>query len=309
MVFTPDGAPIRLTLSFPTGSFFGKDSWHRVLDVARLAEQSGVSTLRMPDHVVMGERTDRYGWGPFPYPVDVPWVDPLVTIAAMAAVTDTLRFCTSILIAPLRSAPLLAKMAATIDVLSRGRLELGVGTGWQREEFEASGVAFDDRGQLLTDTIAACRALWAPGPASFNSPTINFDRIWCEPKPAQSSIPVFFSGTLTARNVRRIVTLGDGWFPIMDATAEDVTTGTALLRDRWSDAGRDPAMLRVHARLPVCRDDEGRPDMTRTIRSATALIDVGVTDLQLASVPFIGGPDDLERFFADVAHAWRQFVN
>ena len=69
MVTTQAGAEVRLTLSFPTGSFFGPESWHRVLDVARLADRSGVGTLRMPDHVVMGERTDRYGWGPFPYPV------------------------------------------------------------------------------------------------------------------------------------------------------------------------------------------------------------------------------------------------
>jgi probable F420-dependent oxidoreductase len=307
MVTTQAGAEVRLTLSFPTGSFFGPESWHRVLDVARLADRSGVSTLRMPDHVVMGERTDRYGWGPFPYPVDVPWVDPLVAIAAMAAVTERLRFCTSILIAPLRSAPLLAKMAATIDVLSHGRLELGVGTGWQREEFEASGVPFDERGQLLTDTIAACRALWAPGAASFSSPTISFDRIWCEPKPVQQSIPVFFSGTLTPRNLRRIVTLGDGWFPIMDATSDDVATGAALLFEKWTDAGRDPAALRVHARLPLSRDDTGRPDVVRTIRSGRDLIGAGVTDLQLASVPFLANPDDLERFFTEIGEAWREF--
>jgi probable F420-dependent oxidoreductase len=276
-----------------------------VPDAARLADEAGIDALRLPDHVVMGEHSDRYSWGPFPYPVDVPWLDPLTAIAAMAAVTARVRFCTSILIAPLRPAPLLAKMAATIDVLSAGRLELGVGTGWQREEFEAAGIDFDQRGQLLTDTIAACRALWAPGAASFTSATINFDRIWCEPKPVQpGGIPVFFSGTLTPRNVRRIVTLGDGWFPIMDATTDDVARGAVFLREKLVEGGRDPESLRIHARLPVVTGAAGRPDVGRTLAGADALTELGVTDLQLASVPYVASPDGLEQFFADVATAW-----
>jgi probable F420-dependent oxidoreductase len=256
----------------------------------------------------MGERTDRYSWGAFPYPSADPWLEPLTAISAMAAVTSRLRFCTSILIAPLRPAPLLAKTAATIDALSGGRLELGVGTGWQREEFESSGIDFDRRGQLLTDTIGACRALWAPGPASFASPTVTFDQIWCEPKPVQrGGIPVFFSGTLTPRNIHRIVTLGNGWFPIMDATVDDVARDTAVLRERWAASGRDQSELRVHARLPVARNDEGDPDVIRTLDGARALIDVGVTDLQLASVPYVSHPDGLDAFFAQVGRAWRAF--
>src|SRR5688500_9638822 len=274
-------SPIRLTVSFPTGAFFGAGSWGRVLDAARLADAAGVDALRLPDHVVMGERPDRYGWGPFPYRVDVPWLEPLTAIAAMAAVTTRVRFCTSILIAPLRPAPLLAKTAATIDVLSGGRIELGVGTGWQREEFEASGVDFERRGQLLTDTVAACRALWAPGAASFASATVNFDRMWCEPKPVQpGGIPVFFSGTLSARNIGRIVTLGDGWLPIIDATTDDVARDAVLLREKWVAGGRDPGALRIHARLPVVKDASGRPDVARTVAGAGPLIEIGVTDLQ-----------------------------
>ena len=94
--------------------------------------------------------------------------------------------------------------------------------------------------------------LWAPGAASFTSTTINFERIWCEPKPVQpGGIPVFFSGTLTPRNVRRIVTLGDGWFPIMDATTDDVAGGAVFLREKWVGGRTDRDSLRIHARLPV----------------------------------------------------------
>ena len=102
----------------------------------------------------------------------------------MAAVTERVRFSTKILIAPLRPAAVLAKTLATMDVLSQGRLEVGVGTGWQREEYEAAGVPWNRSGaERLTDTIAACKALWRDSPASFRSATVNFDDIWCEPKP------------------------------------------------------------------------------------------------------------------------------
>ena len=276
-----------------------------MLELARLADAAGVTTLRLPDHVVMGPRPDRYRWGPFPYAPDVPWLDPLVTIAAMAAVTTRLRFCTSILIAPLRPAPVLAKMAATIDVLSRGRLELGVGTGWQEEEFDACATSFAARGIALADTIAACRALWAESPASFSSRTVNFTNIWCEPKPVQhSGIPVFFSGTLNERNLARIVTLGDGWIPIMDETLADLERDITWLQQAWTAAHRDPDRLHIQARLDAVVGNDGRADLRRTLAGGRALIDLGVTDLQLASMPFIDDVSAMEAFFAQLATEW-----
>jgi probable F420-dependent oxidoreductase len=295
----------RLTVSFPTGDFFESGGWSRALDLARLADRASVDVLRLSDHVIMGKHPENYEWGPFPYPPTVPWLDPLASIAAMAAVTERLRFCTSILIAPLRPAPVLAKMAATIDVLSGGRLELGVGTGWQREEFTASGIDFATRGQLLSDTVAACRALWQPGPVSFESPTVRFEDIWCEPRPVQpDGIPIFFSGTLTPRNLNRIVRWGEGWFPIMTATLDDIARGSAKLREACSAAGRDPGGLRVHARLPVVTDQNDHPDLVATLSQTATYADIGVTDIQLALVPLLASPDDLETFFDRLAEAW-----
>ncbi len=114
----------------------------QLLEQARSAEAAGVDRLLLTDHVVMGERVDRYPYGAFPFAPETPWLEPLTTIAALAAVTRRVRFSTKILIAPLRPAPLLAKTLATLDVLSGGRMEIGVSTGWQREEH---AVGVDER--------------------------------------------------------------------------------------------------------------------------------------------------------------------
>ncbi|MCI0632985.1 MAG: LLM class flavin-dependent oxidoreductase, partial [Actinobacteria bacterium] len=144
---------MRLTLSIPSfGPFFPPGRLHELIDLARRAEAAGVDTVIVPDHVVMSEHTEAYEWGPFPFPIEVPWLEPLTVLAAIAGATSRVRLATGILIAPLRPAIVLAKSVATLDVLSQGRVELGVGVGWQREEFEAAGFDFATRAQRLDDT-------------------------------------------------------------------------------------------------------------------------------------------------------------
>jgi probable F420-dependent oxidoreductase len=240
----------------------------RVLEVAREAEAAGVDGVVVVDHVAIGPRTDRYPTGPFPVPDDAPWLDPLVVLTAVAAVTERLRLGTGILIAPVRPAVVLAKAVATLDVLSGGRVDLGVGTGWQREELEAAGVPWSERGVRLTDGIAACRALWeADGPVTVDLPTVTFAEIRSLPAPVQRPLPVLFSGTLHERNVDRIVRLGDGWIPIMGAGHDDVAAGVTRLRAAFDAAGRDPASLLVRA--PAAADLDAVP----------ALAAAGVTDV------------------------------
>ena len=297
---------MKLTLSIPTfGPFFPPGRMHEVLELARGAEAAGVDSLIVPDHVVMGERTDRYEWGEFPFPVEAPWLEPLTALAAIAAVTRRVRLATGILIAPLRPAALLAKTAATLDVLSQGRLDLGVGVGWQREEFDAAGVDFATRAQRLDDTIAACRALWTQSPASFSSPTVTFERIWCEPRPVQQGgVPVWFSGTLHARNLARIVRWGDGWIPIMTATRTDLADGAKRLADAFARAGRDPRALRVRGSLEVRTGANGRPDLAATLAGAHELAAAGATDLQLGLLAFARRAEQLEAFFAELREKW-----
>ena len=295
----------RLTLSIPSfGPFYGPGRLHEVLETARLAEAAGVDTVIVPDHVVMSDRTDRYEWGPFPFPIDVPWLEPLTVLAAIAAVTERIRLATGILIAPLRPAIVLAKTAATLDVLSRGRLDLGVGVGWQKEEFDAAGLDYALRGRRLTDTIAACLALWTDSPASFDSETVRFENVWCEPRPVQDRIPLWFSGTLTPRNVDRIVRLGDGWIPIMNATRDDLAQGAERLAAALEAAGRDPARLRIRGDLGVVTGDDRRPDLARTLARAHDLAQAGATDVQLAMLAFVRKPERQAEWFEELRERW-----
>lgn len=258
----------RLHLTLPSfGSWAGGD-WGRVLDLARAADAAGVDGVVVPDHVAIGPRTDRYPAGAFPLPVDAPWLEPLTILTAVAVVTERLRLGTGVLVVPVRPPVVLAKTVATLDVLSGGRVDLGVGTGWQREELEGAGVPWAERGRRLTDGIAACRALWeSEGPVTVDRSTVAFAELRSEPRPVQRPLPVLFSGTLHDANVERIVTLGDGWVPIMGATVADIAAGVDHLRRAYEPAGRDPSTLKV--RGPAGPDLAAVPD----------LLAAGVTDV------------------------------
>lgn len=289
---------VKVTLRLPVASEPGSHP-SDLIDLARRAESAGFGAVSLSDHVLMGPRADRYPWGEFPFPPEAPWYEPLTVLAAIAATTTSIGLTTGILITPLRPAPLLAKWAATVDVISGGRLELGVGTGWQREEFEALGVDYEQRGQALTDAIGACRALWTSSPASFRSPTVSFEDIWCDPKPAQSGgIPILFSGTLTPRNQRRIVGLGDGWIPIMGERRPGIAAGVEELRRLFAEAGRDPSTLRIRSTARV------GATVGETITKSAALVDVGVNDIDLPLTAF--AHMDIDDFFEESESAIKE---
>jgi probable F420-dependent oxidoreductase len=277
-----------LTLGLPNfGAFLAPNEWHTFIDLARAAEDAGVDRVVLVDHVVMGPNTDAYSWGRFPTPPGAPWLEPMTLLAAMASVTSTVRLATGILIAPLRPAVLLAKQAATLDVISQGRLDLGVGTGWQREEYEAEGLDFARRGQLLTDTLAACKVLWRDSPAAIDTPTITFADVYCDPKPAQArGVPLWIGGSLNARNLDRLVRYGDAWIPIMGASIDDIADGGERIRAAWKAAGRDPDDLQVQAPLRIARGDDGRPDIATSMDSVPDLVAAGATDIHVYLAAF-----------------------
>jgi probable F420-dependent oxidoreductase len=268
-----------LTVSLPTFGAPPAGGWRGLLDLGRVVEDAGVDRVVVTDHVVMGPNTDAYVWGRFPTPPEAPWLEPLTVLTGLAAVTERLRLATGVLIAPLRPAALLAKQVATLDQLAGGRVDLGVGVGWQREEYEAEGLDFAGRGRLLTDTIGACRALWERTPADFTSPSTSFADVYLSPKPAQERLPVWFGGTLHDRMLRRVVELGDGWIPIMGSTVDDIRAGSARLREAFAEAGRDPAGLSVQGALPLVRGEDRRVDLARSAARAPALVDARATDL------------------------------
>lgn len=288
---SPHGRPA-LTLGLPTFGAMPGGDWRRLLEVAPAAEAAGIDRVVVTDHVVNGPDVDAYPWGRFPTGPDGHWLEPLTVLTAIAAVTDRIRLSTGILIAPLRPAALLAKTVATLDVLSGGRVDLGVGTGWQPAEFAALGVDHAARGLILTDTIAACRSLWQDVPASFTSPTVSFVDTYCSPRPAQPRLPVWFSGTLTDRNVQRIVDLGDGWIPIMGSTLEDIGMGVQRLREGYRAAGRAGDALEVQGSLGVVRGADGLPDLPATMAAVPALVGAGVTNVSVHLKGIDPGLDD-----------------
>jgi probable F420-dependent oxidoreductase len=278
-----------------------------VLDFARVADDYGIDQLVLPDHVVIGPRTDRYPFATkFPYPPEEPWFEPLTALAAIAGATTRVRIGTGILIAPLRPAVLLAKTAATLDVLSAGRLDLGLGTGWQPEEFGALGVPFDRRAARMDDAVRACRALWTgEPPVSFTSPTVAFDDVWCLPKPVQpGGVPLWFGGGPTEATARRIAELGDGWLPVGVMPKEQLELGIELIRAAFTAAGRDPRALGVRAGVPVAIDADGRADIGRTLEPVPELAELGVTMVSLGLGRFLRSAADLGPFIEQVARAF-----
>lgn len=301
----------RLAVALPSyGSYLPADGWRRLLDVARAADGEGVDVLCLPDHVVMGPNTDRYRWGAFPFSPEAPWLEQLTVATALAAATDRCRIMTWILIAPLRNPVLLAKTAATIDVLSGGRLDLGVGTGWQREEYDALGIPFEARGVRLDDTMRACRVLWRDTPAAFESATVSFAEVWCEPKPLQpGGPPVWCSGTLAPATLARIVEYGAGWIPIMGAAPADIAADLARVRGALRAAGRDAEPFRVAAPIATVRGADGadwRTSTRRTLERLPELLDAGVDTVQLPLTGFTRDPAEAPEFFAALRAAWDQ---
>ena len=285
--------PPTLSLNVPNfGDLLARDNFAHLLDVAVRAEQAGVDRVNVTDHVVMGTDTSAYSWGPFATEPDAMWLEPLTVLAVLAGRTSTIRLGTGIVIAALRGAAVLAKTSATLDLLSGGRLDLGVGTGWQAKEYEAAGLDFTRRGQLLDDTLAGCRALWEQAPAALDRPTLAFAGAYCMPRPAPGHrIPIWVSGTLSPAVVHRLLSWGDGWIPIMGATHDDLVGGRQILRDAFAEQGRAPDSLQIRGRLTVARDDAGAVDIQATVADAAALIGLGVTDVNVALQALDADPD------------------
>jgi len=274
-----------------------------LLETARLADDLGVDQLVVPDHLAMGRRIDRYPYGRFPLPLEEPWLEPLTALAAIAGATRRLRLATGVLIAPLRAPLLLAKTAATLDVLSGGRLDLGVGVGWQEEEYLAAGVPFAERWLRLEDGLRACRALWREAPASFRSKTVSFDELWCLPRPLQpGGVPIWFGVGLGPKNLARIVELGAGWMP-MDAGPEAIRSGVARLREAFARAGRDFAGFGVRAHAPLVLGADRRPDLERTLEGLPALAEAGATSVCFALGAFAASRAAVRPFLERLARA------
>jgi len=223
---------------------FGNDPG-AIRDLAQSAEELGFSYVLAYDHVV-GVNPERPGWDG-PYDFQTPFQSPLLLFSFMAGVTKQLGFTTGILILPQRQTTLVAKQAATLDVLSGGRLRLGVGVGWNEPEFTALGENFHDRGQRIEEQVQVLRELWTDPLVNYSGDWHSIPEAGINPLPIQQPIPIWFGGHAEVV-LKRAAQLGDGWLPNY-RTAEEAQPALAKIDRFLEQAGRDRSEFGLEARI------------------------------------------------------------
>ena len=223
----------------------GADPYY-IRDYGQAAEELGFAHILAYDHVVGANPASRANWRA-PYSHMDMFHEPLVLFSYLAGVTRRIEFCTGIIILPQRQTVLVAKQAASLDVLSGGRLRFGIGIGWNPVEYEALGENFKNRGRRSEEQIEVLRRLWT-------HPTVSFDGRWhkitdagINPLPTQRPIPIWFGGS-DERALRRLARLGDGWFPLLPPD-EKCRAMIDKIRVYTRDAGRESDAIGIEGRI------------------------------------------------------------
>ena len=239
----------------------------KIRDWAQAAEDLGYAYIEVPDHVFGAKGRD--GWVPL-YDEKDSFHETFVTLGFLAAVTRTIGLSTGILIAPQRQTGVIAKQAAEVDMLSGGRLRLGIGVGWNHVEYAALGVDWKTRGARQAEQVEVLRRLWSGELVSFTGRFHDLQDVSIVPPPVQRPIPIWFGGSSDAV-IRRAARLGDGWMPILapDAQAEQKL---GLLRNSSSrsDATRTSSASRPGCACTARTRRAGRPRRTAGAGSAPA---------------------------------------
>jgi probable F420-dependent oxidoreductase len=223
--------------------------------VAQAAERAGFDFLSVNDHIVVPAKLG----SAYPYTATGSWsaaehghcFDQLATLAFLAGCTSRLRLLTSVMVVPHRPVLATAKTLATIDVLSNGRLIVGVGAGWMEEEFRLLGAPFRERGALTDEFLAAFRELWTADTPRFHGKHVAFEDVIFAPKPIQKPGPPIWVGGESPAALRRVVRHGDGWYPGNNNqampldTPERLADGIGRVHALAREAGRDPASVHL----------------------------------------------------------------
>ena len=220
----------------------------RLRDVAEAADELGYHVVFTAEHLIYPQeiRTPYPYGGRFPYAVTDPVLDVPTTLAWVAAVTRHVRLGASVMVLPYHEPIALAKALATVDVLSGGRLMVGVASGWLREEFDLLGVPFRERGARTDEYLAVLRALWTEERVTYRGRFVRLEDAAFFPKPVQKPHPPIWIGGSSAAALRRVGRVGDGWLAVPRAPAE-LASDVATIRREAEAAGRDPSRIGVAA--------------------------------------------------------------
>jgi probable F420-dependent oxidoreductase len=267
--------------------------------IAKQGDRLGFYCMVMPDHILQPNHVN----STYPYSLtgdileagqsgDGEWPEQITTLAFLAAITERIRLVTSVMIIPYRNPILTAKMLATLDMLSKGRLILGAGVGWMEEEFELlDSPPFAERGAVTNEYLEAFIELWTKDDPKFEGKYVSFSDITFLPKPVQKPYPPIWIGGQSKPAIRRAARFGNAWHPVgaIPATPlepEELTKNLALLRQYAERAGRDPSEIQVSVKAPLYDSENsgrprrrftGSPDEVR--QDVQTYADVGVTHL------------------------------
>jgi probable F420-dependent oxidoreductase len=305
---------MRLGVSLPNvGIDHGKET---LLPIAQAAERLGFDSVWAAHHVVLPyERESTYPYQRSGTEIamspGMQWLDPIVTLSAVAAVTERVRLGTSVFVLPYRDPVTLAAELAALDVLSEGRLVLGVGIGWMREEFDAIGVPAAERGARTEEHLEVMKTLWSEDPASFHGRFTRFENVVLATRPRTEGGPPIWIGGNTDAALRRALRCGAGWHGF-EVFPEEIAELRGRLARFGEEAGRDPDSLELSVArglVPPGREQESFiPDRRMLGESAGAIVDelgrygdegVEMVLIQVSLLPPLV-PDALEWVAAEV---------
>jgi probable F420-dependent oxidoreductase len=271
-----------------------------LITLAQRVEGLGFDSVWASDHVVVPTRIEsRYPYnatGNFPLPATANFLEPLTALAVVAGATQRVQLGTTVLVLPHRHPVLAAKILSTLDHLAPGRVILGAGVGWMREEIEILGAPYDRRGAWTDEAIRIMRACWQNERVSFRGEFFSFPEVGFAPRPPRGSIPIWIGGH-TPRALRRVAELGDGWHAAFASPAV-MREGLEKLRAACAKIGRDPKSISVSVRMGL----PAKRDAAEVLDELKALRDVGVSHVIVETR--VTDVDDssriLERFVSEV---------
>jgi len=233
-----------------------------IAEISREVENLGYESLFIPEHPVIpiGFKTPLPGGGGTLPEHYGRWMDPFVALSVAAIVTRRIKLGTGICLLPEREPIIAAKTIATLDVISGGRVILGVGAGWLREETEALGTRFETRWKRLRETVEALRVLWTKPEPSYEGELVKFPAVRCDPKPIQKSGPPILLGARGSKAIERVVRTYDGWVPIAGKPSS-LKRDIEALRKVASDRGRNPDSFDVSAFVAPAEDGISSDDL------------------------------------------------